>query len=141
MANYGSDDIVVVMDSTAGTTVNITQSVLEINGIDVEAMLEESHTMGDSWVENLYTGLRKSGEITLRGFFDDDSDTGTDVMWNDPGNTKTSGGATRSLAITLGGTKIYSTEVWIKNYRRLPSRGALTKVECVLTPTGAASES
>lgn len=140
MAYYGSDDIVVDMDSTAGTTVNITQSVLEINGVDVEAMLEESHTMGDSWVEQLYTGLRKANEITLKGFFDDDSDTGTDFMWNDPGNTKTSGGGTRTLKILFGGTKSFSTEVWIKNFRRLPSRGALTKAEVVLAPTGTVTE-
>jgi len=140
VAYYGSDDVVVDMDSTAGTTVNITQSVLEINGVDVEAMLEESHTMGDSWAENLYTGLRKSNEITLKGFFDDDSDTGTDFMWNDPGNTKTSGGGTRTLKILFGGTKSFTVETWIKNYRRLPSRGALTKCEVVLTPTGTVTE-
>ena len=140
MAYYGSDDIVVIMDSTAGTTVNISQSVLEISGIDIEAMLEESHTMGDSWVENAYTGLRKINEITLKGFYDDDADTGTNFMWNDPGNVGTSGGGTRSLAITIGGSKIVSCEVFIKNFRRLPSRGVLTKAEVVLSPTGAATE-
>ena len=140
MAYYGTDDVVVIMDTTGGTTLNISQSVLEISGVDVEAMLEETHTMGDSWVESFFTGLRKSNEITMRGLYDDDADTGTDFMWNDPGNTKTASGATRTLAITWGGTKIYSTEVWIKNFRRIPSRGTLTKAEVVLVPTGAATE-
>ena len=140
MALYGTDDISVVMDSTAGTTVNISQSVLSISGFDVEAMLEESHTMGDSWVENAYTGLRKANEITLEGFYDDDADTGTAFMWNDPGNTLTSGGGTRTLAFTWGGTKISTVEVWIKSFKKLPSRGVLTKAQVVLTPSGAVTE-
>lgn len=138
MANYGFDDLAIEFDSTAGTTVNVTQSILEINGIDIEAVLEESHTAGDAWVEQLFTGLRRLQDITVKGFYDDDSDTGFDFMFNDPGNTK--GAATRTLKVTWGGSKTTSVEVLIKNYRRLPSRGALTKAEAVLTPTGAATE-
>ena len=140
MANYGTDDIVIEFDNSAGTTVNVSQSILEINGVDVEAMIEESHTMGDSWVEQLYTGLRRGGDITVRGFYDDDSDTGFDFMFKDVGNAGTSGGASRTLKITWGGTKTTTVETIIKNYRRLPTRGELTKAEAVLAPTGAFTE-
>lgn len=140
MAYYGSNAILIEMDSTAGTTVDVTQSVLEFNGLDVEAMMEESHTFGDSWVENLFTGMRKAGDITLKGFFADTAATGFDIMFNDPGNTKTSGTTTRTLKFTWGGTKTSSMEVWIKNYRRLPSRGTLTKAECVMSVSGAVTE-
>lgn len=133
MANYGTDDIAVVFDNSAGTTVNVSQSILEINGVDVEAMIEESHTMGDSWVEQLFTGLRRGADITLRGFYDDDSDTGFDFMFKGVGETRT-------LQVTWGGTKTTTVETIIKNYRRLPTRGELTKGEVVLAPTGAFTE-
>ena len=140
MALYGSDDVTIVIDSTAGTTVDVTQSIQEINGLDVEAMLEESHTFGDSWVEQLFTGIRKMGDITVKGNFDDAASTSFDVIFNDPGNTKTSGTTTRTLVVKYGGTKTTSVEVWIKNYRRMPSRGAITKAEAVLVPSGAVTE-
>jgi len=140
MANYGFDDMTFVIDSTAGTTVDVTQSIRELNGMDVEAMLEESHTMGDSWVEQTFTGLRKMNEITAKGMYDDAASTGFDAIFNDPGNTKTASGASRTLAVKWGGTKITTVEVMIKNYRRLPSRGAITMAECVMTPTGAVTE-
>lgn len=140
MAYYGSDDVTIVMDSTAGTTVDVTQSIQEINGLDVEAMLEESHTFGDSWVEQLFTGVRKMGDITVKGNYDDAASTSFDVIFNDPGNTKTANTTTRTFQIKYGGTKTTTVEVWIKNYRRLPSRGALTKAEAVLVPSGAVTE-
>ena len=140
MAYYGSNSLSVVVDSTAGTTVDVSQSILEINGFDVEAMMEESHTFGDSWVENLFTGLRKANEITLKGFYADTAATGFDVIFNDPGNTKTSGSGSRTFSIGWGGSKTSTVEVYIKNYRRLPSRGTLTKAEVVLSPTGAVTE-
>ena len=122
MSNFGSDDIVIVFDNSAGTTVNVSQSILELNGVDVEAMLEESHTFGDSWVENLPVGVNKVGDITVKGFYDDDADTGFNFMFNDPGNAATASGGTRTLKVTWGGTKTTTVEVLIKNYRRLPTR-------------------
>lgn len=133
MANYGSDDIVIIFDNSGGTTTNVTQSVLELNGVDVEAILEESHTFGDSWVEQLAVGLSRAADITVKGFYNDAATTGFDAMFKNIGETRT-------FAVTWGGTKITSMEVLIKNYRRMPARGELTKAEAVLVPTGAVSE-
>lgn len=133
MANFGSDDIVIVFDNSAGTTVNVSQSIQELNGIDVEALIEESHTFGDSWVEQLAVGVNKVGDITVKGLYDDDSDTGFNSMFKNIGETRT-------FSVTWGSTKITSVEVVIKNYRRLPARGTLTKAEAVLAPTGAVTE-
>ena len=140
MSFYGSDDLTFVMDSTAGTTVNITQSIQTINGVDIEAMMEETHTFGDSWVEQLFTGVRKIGEMTVGGLYDDDADTGSDFMFNDVGNTKTNGTTTRTVVVLFGGSKTFTGEAWIKNFKRLPSRGALTRFESVLAFSGAATE-
>ena len=133
MSNFGSDDIVIVFDNSAGTTVNVSQSILELNGVDVEAMLEESHTFGDSWVENLPVGVNKVGDITMKGFYDDDADTGFNFMFKNVGETRT-------FAVTWGSTKITTVEAVIKNYRRLPSRGELTKAEAVLETAYEAAE-
>ncbi len=133
MANYGGDDIVIVFDNSAGTTVNVSQSVLSLSGIDVEAILEESHTFGDSWVEQAAVGLNRASDVTVQGFYDDDADTGFNFMFKNVGETRT-------LAVTWGSTKITSGEFIIKNYRRMPSRGALTKAEAVLVATGALTE-
>lgn len=138
MAKYGSNALVIEYDNSAGTTTDITQYVQELNGFDIEAMLEESHTFGDAWVEQLFTGVRKVGDITLKGIFDDAAAANT--VFNDPGNTLTAAGASRTLRVTWGGTKTSAVETIVKNYRRLPSRGALTKYELVLAPTGAVTE-
>lgn len=140
LAYYGSNALGIVVDSTAGTTVDVTQSILEFNGLDIEAMMEESHTFGDSWVENLFAGLRKVNEVTLKGFYADTAATGFDVIFNDPGNTKTASSASRTLVVTWGGTKTSTVEFFIKNYRRLPSRGTLTKAEAVLVFSGTLTE-
>lgn len=133
-AQYGSDDIVIEMDNSAGTTVNVTQSILECGGIDLEAVLEEAHTFGDSWVEQIFTGLKRGGDITVKGFYDDDSDTGFDFIF------KNIGDGPRTFKITYGGSKSSSVETIIKNYRRMPTRGEITKAEAVLAMTGAVTE-
>lgn len=134
MARYGSDDVTVNFDNSGGTPVDMSQYVQEINGVDIEAMLEEAHSFGDSWVEQAYTGLRRVGDITLGGFYDDTSTTGPDAIFNSPG------GGPRTLQIVYGSTKSTSVETIIKSYRRTLSRGTLHKYEVVLTPTGAVTE-
>lgn len=133
MALYGSDDVAIVFDNSAGTTVSVTQSILSVSGIDVEAILEETHTFGDSWVEQSAVGLSRVGDITLQGNYDDDSDTGFNFMFKNVGETRT-------IQILFGAAKTFTAETVIKNYRRMPSRGALTKAEAVLSVTGAAVE-
>lgn len=133
MSLYGSDDVVIDFDNSAGTTVNVTQSILSISGLDVEAILEETHTFGDSWVEQSAVGLNRVGDITVQGNYDDDSDTGFNFMFKNVGETRT-------LKVLFGAAKSMTVETVIKNYRRMPSRGALTKAEAVLTPTGAVTE-
>lgn len=138
MAKYGANSIVIEYDNSAGTTTDITQYVQECNGFDIEAVLEESHTFGDAWVEQQFVSLRKVGDITLKGMFDDAAAANT--VFNDPGNTLTANSTTRTLRITWGGTKTSAVETWVKNYRRMPARGTITKFELVLAPSGAVTE-
>src|SRR4051812_17578183 len=114
MAKYGSPDIIVAFDNSGGTPVTMTQYVTEINGVKVEALLEESHSFGDSWFEALPVGIRKMGDIVLSGWYDDTVTTGPDAIFNAPVPTVST--ATRTLTITWGGTKTVSAETYIVSY-------------------------
>ena len=140
MAMYGFDDGVFIADSSAGTTVNVTQSILEIGVPEVEGVTEESHGLGDSWREHLFVGLRQAGELTITGFYDDAASTGFDAMFNDPGNTKTANTTTRTFQIGLGGSKTMTFEGWIRSYQRVMARGALTRATAIISVSGAVTE-
>lgn len=134
MAKYGSDDIVLEFDSTEGGSLSaITQYITGINGINIEALLEEGTTFGDSWVEQLFTGIKQMGDITLDGQYDDTASTGPNVVFIGIGQTRT-------FKITYGSTKTTSVETIIKSYNRTPVRKELTKFQVVLSPTGAPTE-
>lgn len=139
MSKYGSNSIVVEYDNAGGTLVDITQHVLEMSSIDVEVVMEDSHSFGDSWFETLAVGLKKMGDITLKGFFDDAATTGPDVLFQGALPTGPSS-TTRSLKITFGGTKTMTVETHLMKYTRAPKRGEVTKYEAVLRPTGAVTE-
>lgn len=139
MAKYSSKDVVIEFDNASGSLVDMSQYILTFNGIDIEAMLAESHSFGDSWTESLYAGMRKVGGITLGGYYDDTATSGPHVIFNDVGNTGTSG-TTRTFKATWGGAKTTSVETLIQNYKRLPAKGELTKFEVVLMPTGTVTE-
>lgn len=136
MAKYNASNIIIAFDASDGTTVKtMTQYITDINGISVEAVLEESHTFGDSWAESLFAGLKRAGEITMSGFYDDTATDGPDAVFIGIGNT-----TLRTLTITFGGSKTFSTETIIKSYTRTPARGGLTKFSVVLVPTGTVTE-
>jgi hypothetical protein len=135
MAKYGSGSLVIEFDNSGGSLVDMTQYVLEVNGVKISAILEESHTFGDTWFESLATGLSKLDDINIKGFYDDTATTGPNAIWNAIGNT-----TTRTIKFTWGGSKTTSVETIIMDYARLPKRGELTKFEVTLRPTGTVTE-
>lgn len=144
MAKWNSSNIRIQFDRSDATTLtNMSSYITEFNGINIEAMLQESHTFGDSWVEKLFAGLNQIGDVTLKGFYDDTATTGPNAIFNDVGNVATTGTGLRTLEITwdsvaqAAGSRTFTVETIIKAYNRLPSRGGLTMFEAVLTCTGA----
>ena len=138
MAKYGGKDLKIEFDNAAGSLVDMSQYITELGGIKINAALEDSHAFGDAWGEKLFSFLRSMDDITGRGFYDDTASTGPDVIFNDVGNTGTTG--TRTLKVTWGGTKTTSVETWIMSYSRIGTRGALTQFEFTLSLTGAPTE-
>jgi len=133
MAKYGSDDITVEVDNSSGTPVDITAYVNSINGVDIEAITEDTTVFGDSWQENAYVGVKKANSIQFKGFYDDTADSGPDAVLNALGDTRT-------VTITYGNSKSSSVEAIIAKYVRTPGVSKLTEFECDLTPTGAVTE-
>lgn len=136
MARVGSDVLQIQVTTVSSTAAfrDITQQVTEIDGFMIEAILEETHTFGDSWTEQSFVGVRRIGDITIRGFYDDDTSTGTFGIF---GNA-TDAGAERVMKLDTGTTNVYPKfDFIVKSYTRQPSIGELTKFELVLAPTGA----
>ena len=133
MAKYGPDDFAVSVDDNGGSPVVMTAHVDEFDGMDIEALIEESHAFGTTWVENLYSGIRKGNPFTLSGFYDDAASTGPDVIFNALGDTRT-------VTITWGGSKTTEFECIITKYVRTPTRNQSTRYTVTFTPTGAVTE-
>lgn len=139
MANYGQSSVVVVFDRSDGTTTTaMTAHVQTINGVDVESIMEQSDSFGDSWVEFLPVGLRSAGVVTLEGLYEDTADTGSNAMFNAPAATVAT--TQRTLTITFGGSKTFSVECYIQKFSRMLVRGKLHRYSVALRTTGAVTE-
>lgn len=133
MAVYGSDDLKIEFDNSAGSLVDMSAYVLEINGVDVQAIVEELTAFGKTFEEWLYVGVKKLEEIELTGVYDDTASTGPNVVFNSLGDTRT-------LKVTWGSTKTTTVEAIIRSYQRLAKSKETTKYKAVLRPTGAVVE-
>lgn len=103
------------------------QIVGDLTGFEdkVEAMTEQTETLGDSWTEQSYTGLR-TAELTIDGFFDDRVGGVHDAL-------NTSADTAPPLVYALGGSTFNADFVgWggaiRQQYERLFSIGTLHKV-------------
>ena len=127
-------EIYVTTASSTGAFHNIAGYVRSISGLNIEAMLQETHGFGDAWVEQSYVGMRRVDDITIGGFYDDVAASGPHAIFGALATL----GAERVIKLDLGTTNEYpKVDVIVKNYRRMPSIGEMTGYEVVLAPTGA----
>ncbi len=119
MARFGSDKVSFFLIDG----LNVVGSLTEFTD-SLEAKTEESHGLGDAWVENSYVGV-KAAEIVQQGFYDDETGNIHDAFSSGPSV------ATR-LAYCLEGTATgvnfvsWSSGLQI-NYQRQAERDGLTK--------------
>jgi hypothetical protein len=128
VARYGPGDAAVSYASQALTDVTV------IGDIDSEMLLEEITAMGNDDEVHASVGVRRYGPITLSAPYSDDSNLLRDKC-DDTGL-----GGTATLVITFGGSKTFTISTILKSTKRVISRGALTRFEATLQPTGAATE-
>lgn len=136
MAKYGPDDLTIEVDAdSGGSLTDVSAHVDTISGLSVEAIIEQSNTFGDTWVENLFTGVSRAGAVTLEGFYDDsDSSADAKTMYLN------SSGETRSVRFTWGGSNTSAFEAIITNFTRTGTRDGNLRYSVTLTPTGAVTE-
>ena len=135
MAKVGPDvfKFTITSSSSTGTFNDISNYITEFSGLNIEAVLQESHAFGDSWKEQLYTGFRMAADITVKGFYDDVAATGPNALLG-----QANIGGERVIKLNVGTTNSYpKMDVLVKSYDTLPKRGQLTEFSCVLAVTGA----
>lgn len=137
MANYSFKDLVIEFDNDAGALQNISQYVLDIDGVEIEGKFEEGHAAGEAWVKQLFVGIKEMKEVTIGGFYNDAASPAPDKLFFDGG---TAIGATRTLAVTYGGTKKTTAEMGIKSYKRGLARDKLHRYEVKLLLCGTVTE-
>ena len=108
-----------------------------MSGVDFEAMVQDSHAMGDSWTESLFTGTKKFNTFTVEGFYDDVT-SGPHLLFGAPNLL----GAERVIkfspdAPTPGTANAIKSDVIIQKYMVKPTRNELTRFTLTLVPTGA----
>lgn len=134
MANYGSANIVLQIKDSGGTLRALTAYVRSIGGVSIEAVIQEAHAMGDTWVKYLFAGIRKCAAISLGGFYDDVALGPNALFVGQEGQTRT------GTVITWGGAKTTTFDCIIQKQDRLPKLGALTEFLVTIQPTGTVTE-
>ena|SRR3990167_2482474 len=140
MANANMADFVFKTSRSSATVASSATGMLpmqnyitEIDGVKLEAILTESHAFGESWVENLYVGVRKLNPFKIGGFYDDVAASGPHLLFGQA----TDVGAERYLEMDFGSSDVLNGRAILKSYSRMPIRDDLTKYEVEWQPTGA----
>ena len=137
MAKYGSSSVTVTLDDSGGTARDLSQYIISLGGIKINAGMVESTGMGDSWKEHLSTGMRATDDITIEAWYDDAAST-TDAVLGDVANGPAD--QQKTLVVTYGASKTTTTEGWIVDYERVLERESLHIVRATFRPSGAATE-
>ena len=134
MAKYGSPSVLIGVTTASGSTAikDLSAYIETINGVKINAMTQETHTFGDSWVENMFTGVKQVDDITVGGFYDDAA-TGPHLLMGQTSDI----GAERQFEIDFGSSDIVHGSYVLLSYARNPTRNELTRFEAVWKITGA----
>jgi hypothetical protein len=102
-----------------------------------EAMTEDTHTLGDTWREVSYTGLR-SAELTQEGFFEDGAGSVHTMLSTGPGVART---LCYGLEGTATGARFVGWEGAMQvNYERSFTLGTLEKAKATYKSNGPVDE-
>jgi hypothetical protein len=138
MAKSTPADIVVSYDDANGALQDISQYVQTLGGIEIENLIEETHTFGDSMEESTPVGIGRWAQVEIGGLYDD-ANGGPNDLFNAQLPTNPNS-ATRTLKIEWGNNHNTSVETILIKYTRQPDRSALTKFSATLQPVGSPTE-
>lgn len=100
----------------------------------IEAITEETHTLGDAWVENTFTGVKR-WTLTQQGFYDDVANGNHDAL---EANLATNKVLVFGVEGNTTGARYYGASGALQvNYERVVSRGELHKANAEYVGVGA----
>jgi len=135
---YGSPDVTISIEDAPGGTARAMESfTLEMGGVKITAMTEESTVFGSLWEQHLPTGLRRVEPITLTGFFETTATTGSHAVFQVTASDAAAAADTREVVIVFGDSKTFTFDVRLQSYEVLGAVGAFTRFTAELLPSGA----
>jgi len=141
MAKYSSPSIDFQIDSADGGSLTsagvFVDYITKIGDVNITRPLIESTPFGASTAEYLLSVFKKYEPFTIEGYYDDTATTGPDAVLNIGKYTHSQ---TRSIKLTIGGTKTIEGEVWITEYKRTFTVGEYHGYTATLQPSGAMTE-
>ena len=128
MAKFGPDDFTFTIDANS-----FEEHTDTFDGLAVEAIIEDSHTFGDTFVEQLYSGMRRGNPFTIEGFYDDVANGPDSLFAGNEGNTF-------AFILTWGSTKTSTFSALLATWTRNPQREGTTRYTATFNPTGVITE-
>ena len=128
MAQFGPDDFAITIDANT-----FEEFVDTLDGLAIEAIIEDSHTFGDTFTEQLYSGLRRGQAFTIEGFYNDAANSVDALFAGNEGNTF-------AIVMTWGSTKTSTFSALLQTWTRTPVREGTTRYAATFMPTGVITE-
>lgn len=131
MAKYGSANVVISFDDSAGSLTDISAYVLSIGAVKKSAMLVDATTFGLAWKAVLNSTLYEMAPIDVETFYDDTASVGPWVLFNDLGNVVGPVDG-RELKVLYGASKYTLWKTMIESVERNLAIGELHKLTATL---------
>jgi hypothetical protein len=121
------------------TLIDITEHVIEYNGMAVSSLVEMVRPYGQAWDKKLPVGVASVEDITLGGLQDDAADGPDDLFFQRP-FPETPASPTRTFKTTWFGTKTTEVQTFLAKRANVPSLDGVLRYSVTLSATGEAAE-
>ena len=133
MPSYSYTALTIELDDDGGSPQDISQYVTQINGWNVERLLEDVTGAGDDTDRWTALGFQQKNPVMLTGPYNDAADGLVDIVnqWTDD--------TERTLTLTFDSptaADVVNVECLLNRVQRNPARGRLTEFIVTLRPTG-----
>ena len=132
MSKHGSSEVTVTIDDSPGGTPRIiTPYVNTIGGLAVELLTQQTNPFGSDAESHTPTGVERTPDIPISGFFDDAATTGPHVVLKPGAADKAPSSVGRVLVIVTGGGT-FTITVHLVRYEVIAKSGELTEYAAIV---------
>ena len=133
MAKYGSSVVTVTFDDAPGGTPRIvTPYVNTIGGLKIENLTQQTNPFGTANESHTPTGMEKTPDITIAGFFDDTATLGVAAVFKLKAADKVPASVGRVLVILAATAQTFTITVHLVSYEILNKNNNLTEYAAVV---------